>query len=170
VPPLRREDWADVLAESGEPDVLLVCVGAMATVGLDVAERLRAHGIGVSVVDPRWVKPLHRDLVAQAARYRLVACVEDGLRVGGVGGALTQAVQDLDLDTPVRTFGVPTQFLDHAKRAQVLAEIGLTAQDISRSIVETVARRDVAPRPPAAAPAEQPLDAPRSASSPTDSA
>jgi 1-deoxy-D-xylulose-5-phosphate synthase len=170
VPPLRREDWADVLAESGEPDVLLVCVGAMATVGLDVAERLRAHGIGVSVVDPRWVKPLHRDLVAQAARYRLVACVEDGLRVGGVGGALTQAVQDLDLDTPVRTFGVPTQFLDHAKRAQVLAEIGLTAQDISRSIVETVARRDVAPRPRAAATAEQPLDAPRSASSPTDSA
>jgi len=70
-----------------------------------------------------------------------VVVVEDGLR-GGVSGAVAQALRDARVSTPLRDFGVPLRFLDHAKRDEVLAEIGLTAQDIARDIVETVSEID----------------------------
>jgi 1-deoxy-D-xylulose-5-phosphate synthase len=50
-------------------------------------------------------------------------------------------LRDHDLDVSVRNFGIPTEFLEQGKRAQIMTEIGLTAQDISRRIVETVAHR-----------------------------
>jgi 1-deoxy-D-xylulose-5-phosphate synthase len=120
--------------------VLIVSVGAFATIALEVADRLKAQGIGVIVIDPRWVKPLPVELSELASAARLVVVLEDGVRQGGVGSAVSQLLRDHDIDVPLRNLGVPVAFLDHAKRAQVLAEIGLTAQDISRSIVETVAR------------------------------
>jgi 1-deoxy-D-xylulose-5-phosphate synthase len=141
IPALRESDGYDVLAESGATDVLIVSVGAFAGLCIDVADRLTAQGIGVTVVDPRWVKPLPDSLVALAAGSRLVVVVEDGIRVGGVGAAVSQLLRDAGVEVPLRNIGVPPLFLDHGKRAEVLAECGLTAQDISRSIVETVAHR-----------------------------
>jgi 1-deoxy-D-xylulose-5-phosphate synthase len=138
---LRSADGYDVLAESGQPEVLIVSVGAFASLCIDVAERLKAQGIGVLVVDPRWVKPLPTSLVDLAASARLVVVIEDGIRVGGVGAATSQLLRDSGIEVPVRNFGVPQRFLDHGKRAEVLAECGLTAQDISRAVVETMALR-----------------------------
>jgi 1-deoxy-D-xylulose-5-phosphate synthase len=128
----------DVLRRDDAADVLLVSVGAMAETALEVADRCAQQGIGVTVVDPRWVKPVNDVLLAMAAAHRLVVTVEDGVRAGGVGGAVAQAMRDAGVTTPLRDFGIPPRFLDHAKRAEVLAEIGLTAQDIARGVVETV--------------------------------
>lgn len=140
MPAVRRTAGYDVLAESGAPEVLLVAVGTFAGLAVDVVERLRAQGIGVVAVDPRWVKPIHPQLVEAATTARLVVTIEDGIRTGGVGSALTAALQEAGLDIPVRTLGVPEMFLDHGKRADILAACGLTAQDVSRQIVETIAR------------------------------
>ncbi|MFZ4487126.1 MAG: 1-deoxy-D-xylulose-5-phosphate synthase [Candidatus Nanopelagicales bacterium] len=140
IPALRTIGPLDVIAESGDGDVLIVSVGAFATIALEVADRLKAQGIGVLVIDPRWVKPLPVELVELASAARLVIVLEDGVRQGGVGSAVSQLLRDHDIDVPLRNLGVPAAFLEHAKRAQVLAEIGLTAQEISRSIVETAAR------------------------------
>ena len=63
-------------------DVLVVAVGSMCTVAVDVAERLTAQGIGVTVVDPRWVKPVDPAIVELAASTALVVSVEDNGRVG----------------------------------------------------------------------------------------
>jgi 1-deoxy-D-xylulose-5-phosphate synthase len=141
IPSLRTEDGYDVLAESGPADVVVVSVGAFAGLCIDVAERLRAQGIGVIVVDPRWVKPLPTALIPLAEAARLVVVVEDGIRTGGVGAATSQLLRDAGVEVPVRNIGVPPRFLDHGKRREVLVECGLTAQDISRSIVETMAHR-----------------------------
>ncbi|MFF4774175.1 1-deoxy-D-xylulose-5-phosphate synthase [Microtetraspora fusca] len=130
----------DVL-RSGEPDVLLVAVGSMAEVCLDAAALLDAQGISATVVDPRWVKPLDDALVPLAAEHKLVVVVEDNGRVGGVGDAVARMLRDADVDVPVRTYGIPQRFLDHAKRPKILAEIGLTGQDLAREITEAVARR-----------------------------
>ena len=132
-------DGVDVLRRSAEPDVLLVAVGAMAETGLEVAERCALQGIGVTVLDPRWVKPVPDAVVRMAAEHRLLVTVEDGVRTGGVGGAVAQALRDARVATPLRDFGIPARFLDHAKRNEIMTEIGLTAQDIARDIVETVA-------------------------------
>ena len=140
LPALERVDGVDVMRRNGD-DVLLVAVGSMVVTCLDVAERCAQQGIGVTVVDPRWVKPVPEQIVRMAAEVRAVVVVEDGLR-GGVSGAVAQALRDSRVSTPLRDFGVPLRFLDHAKRPEVLAEIGLTAQDIARDIVETVSEID----------------------------
>jgi 1-deoxy-D-xylulose-5-phosphate synthase len=128
----------DVLHRAGEQDVLIVAVGAMVGCALEVAERLGDQGIGVTVVDPRWVLPVDPAVVGLARSYRLVVTVEDNLRVGGVGSAVLTALQDAQVDTPVSIVGLPLRFLEHAKRAEVLAELGLTAQQVARDVVERV--------------------------------
>ncbi len=142
VPALERRDGMDVLRREGDSDVLVVAVGAMAQMCLDVADRLLTHGIGVTVVDPRWVKPVNPALAALAETHRLVVTVEDGLRDGGVGTAVATALRDAGVRTPPQIFGVPTGFLAQAKRAVLLAEAGLNAQSISRAVVEAVAQLD----------------------------
>ncbi|WP_405151956.1 1-deoxy-D-xylulose-5-phosphate synthase [Sphaerisporangium sp. NBC_01403] len=135
----------DILRQAGEEaDVLLVAAGPMAQAGLEAARLLDAQGISATVVDPRWVKPLDEALVAAAAAHRLVAVVEDNGRVGAVGDAVARLLRDAGVDVPVRTFGIPQRFLDHAKRAKILSEIGLTGQDLAREITEAVARRSPA--------------------------
>ena len=141
---IERIGRCEILRKDDERDVLIVAVGSMVTCALDVAQRLTAQGIGVTVVDPRWVKPIDDELVGLARSYRVVVTVEDNLRVGGVGSVLSQTMSDHMVDVPVRVFGLPTQFFGHAKRDQVLRDCGLTAQDISRAVVELVAGLDAA--------------------------
>ena len=82
-------------------DVLIVAVGSMAATAVDVADRLAAQGIGVTVVDPRWVKPVDPALVELAREHRLVVSVEDNGVVGGCGAVLLQALNDAGVHTPV---------------------------------------------------------------------
>ena len=141
IPAIERLGLVDVLRHAAGDDVLLVAVGVFARLGLEVAERAADQGIGVTVVDPRWVTPVSPELVELARAYRLVLTVEDNGRVGGVGALISQALRDADIDVPVRDIGIPQRFLDHASRAQTLADIGLTAQEVARRLVETVARQ-----------------------------
>jgi 1-deoxy-D-xylulose-5-phosphate synthase len=123
-------------------DVLLVVAGVMAPVGLRAAELLAERGIACTVVDPRWVKPVDPGLPALAARHRAVAVVEDNGRSAGVGVAVDQALRDAGVDLPLRTFGIPEAFLPHAKRGEVLADIGLTPAEIAGRIGAALARID----------------------------
>jgi 1-deoxy-D-xylulose-5-phosphate synthase len=142
IEPLDRAGGCDVLVRNGARDVLLVGVGAMAATALDVAGRLVAQGIGVTVADPRWVKPVDPALVDLAAAHRLVVSVEDNGVVGGCGSVLLQTLNEARVTTPVRLHGIPQRFLAHGKRASVLARIGLTPQAIARSVVEDVTNLD----------------------------
>jgi len=140
IPAVERRGPVDVLKHG--KDVCIVAVGAMARLSLEVAERVEAQGISVTVVDPRWVTPVAPELIALVAKHRLVVTVEDNGRVGGVGSVISQALRDADIDVPARDLGIPQRFLDHGSRAEVHAEIGLTAQEIARKVVEMVARLD----------------------------
>ena len=140
VPALERRGPVDVLRRGATPEVLLVAVGSLVPMCLAAAERAADHGIEVTVVDPRWVLPVAGELVTMAGEHKLVVTVEDGGRAGGVGTTLSQALQDADCDVPVRTLGLPQQFFEHGSRGQVLADVGLTEQDVARRIVEWAAR------------------------------
>ncbi len=141
---LDRIGGMDVLAHHGEEDVLLVAVGSMVGLGLDVADRLTQQGIGITVVDPRWVLPVDAALPPLAARYRLVVVVEDNGIAGGVATQVTAALRASRVPTVVRGFGIPQLFLDHSSRAEVLEQIGLTAQEVSRDVVEHFAHQEAA--------------------------
>ncbi|MET7642099.1 1-deoxy-D-xylulose-5-phosphate synthase [Streptomyces sp. NPDC005426] len=134
----------DVLRQpaAARPDVLLVSIGALAPMCLEIADLLDAQGISATVVDPRWVKPVDEAMAPLAAKHRVVVTVEDNSRAGGVGSAVAQALRDADVDVPLRDFGIPPVFLDHASRKEVMAEIGLTAPDIARQVTGLVARLD----------------------------
>ncbi len=111
----------------------------MASVGCEVGERLAAQGIGVTVVDPRWVKPVDPALVDLARDHRLVVSIEDNGRIGGVGAALLERLTDEGVTTPFSLHGIPQEFLEHAERQVILDRIGLNAQTIARGIVERLA-------------------------------
>ena len=138
IEPVDRAGGCDVLVRTGARDVLVVAVGSMATTAVEVADRLVAQGIGVTVVDPRWVKPVDPALIDLARDHRLVVSIEDNGVQGGCGASLLQALNAAGVTTPVRLHGVPQEFLDHAKRAVILERIGLSPQSLARGIVEAM--------------------------------
>ena len=139
-------------------DVLLLGAGPMALMCLAAAQRMADQGIGVTVVDPRWTKPVDESLIAEARRYRLVAVAEDNGRVGGFGDAVARLLHDHDVDTPVKTFGLPQRFLAHGDRSEVLEETGLTPQHLARRLTEAVARRAPADVPEQSPQVRQPTE------------
>ncbi|MFF8369514.1 1-deoxy-D-xylulose-5-phosphate synthase [Streptomyces lydicus] len=142
VPALDRIGGVDVLHRAPHPDVLLIAVGVMAPVCLRVAELLAARGVDATVIDPRWVKPVDAAVPELAARYALVAVVEDNSVSGGVGWAVGRALRDAQVDVPLRTFGLPEQFLPHARRGELLADLGLTPAEIAGRISAALARKE----------------------------
>jgi 1-deoxy-D-xylulose-5-phosphate synthase len=140
----RLDDGVDVLRRAGSesdgsgPDVLLVAVGAMSDLALEVAERLDHQGISSTVVDPRWVLPVPASVVRLAAQHRIVVCLEDGVRAGGVGSRIRQEMRAAGVDTALNEVGLPAEFLDHGTRSEVLARVGLTARQVTHDIVAQV--------------------------------
>jgi 1-deoxy-D-xylulose-5-phosphate synthase len=134
----RLPDGVDVLREEAKRDVLIVTVGPMADLGIQVAERLAAQGIGATVVDPRWVVPVPRSVIDLAAEHRLVITIEDGVRVGGIGTRIRQDLRRAGVDTAVTELGLPDEFLDHGSRDDILEKVGLTPQHIARDVVAQV--------------------------------
>jgi 1-deoxy-D-xylulose-5-phosphate synthase len=137
---ISRLGGMDVLRRDDDADVLVVAVGALTATALEVAERLHDQGVGVTVVDPRWVLPVDEALPALAAAHALVVTVEDNGEVGAVGDAVARELRRRDIAAPVRSFALPQQFLAHGRRADLISEMGLSAQSIAREVVEAVAR------------------------------
>lgn len=134
----RTDDGVDVLREAAHRDVLLVTVGPMAKLGMQVAERLAAQGIGATVVDPRWVVPVPGSVIELAREHRLVVSIEDGIRVGGIGTRIRQDLRSAGVDTAVDELGLPDEFLPHGTRDELLDGAGLNDRRIARDIVAQV--------------------------------
>jgi 1-deoxy-D-xylulose-5-phosphate synthase len=136
IPAFESRDGVDVLYRGESADVLLVSVGAMAPMAVEAASQAYREDIGVTVVDPRWVKPLPASLVTMARRYKSVVVLEDGIRHGGIASSLSEMFRDARLEVPVHSIGVPLEFIEHSKRNEILEDLGITAQKIAREIVE----------------------------------
>jgi 1-deoxy-D-xylulose-5-phosphate synthase len=136
IPAFESRDGVDILYRGESADVLLVSVGAMAPMAVEAASQAYREGVGVTVVDPRWVKPLPSSLVTMAQRYKSVVVLEDGIRHGGIASSLSEMFRDARLEVPVHSIGVPLEFIEHSKRNEILEDLGITAQKIAREIVE----------------------------------
>ena len=135
IPAFERRDGIDVLYRGESADVLLISVGAMAALCVEAASQSYREGVGVTVVDPRWVKPLPREIATMANRYKSVVVVEDGIKHGGIASTLSEMFREEGLTTPIHSIGIPLQYLEHAKRNEILQDLGITAQQISRELV-----------------------------------
>jgi 1-deoxy-D-xylulose-5-phosphate synthase len=142
IPAAERRGGVDILAlpaENTAEDVLIVAVGPFAAMAMAIAGRLRNHGIGVTVVDPRWVLPVPAEIVTLATKHKLVVTLEDNGVHGGVGSAVSAALRRAEVDVPCRDAALPQEFFAHASRGELLTEIGLTERNVSRQITGWVA-------------------------------
>ena len=135
IPAFERRDGIDVLYRGESADILLVSVGAFASIAVESAAQAYREGVGVTVIDPRWVKPLPKSLVTMAQRYKSVVVLEDGIKHGGIASTISELFRDAQLNVPVHSIGIPLTFLEHAKRSEILEELGITVQNITRSLV-----------------------------------
>ena len=136
IPAFERRDGIDVLYRGESADVLLISVGAMAAIAVEAASQAYREGVGVTVIDPRWVKPLPQTLVSMAQRYKSVVVLEDGIRHAGIASSISELFREAGLNVALHSIGVPLEFIEHSKRAEILEDLGITAQKISRDIVE----------------------------------
>ncbi|MEY5057605.1 MAG: hypothetical protein RI987_409 [Actinomycetota bacterium] len=139
----RLADGVDVLRIASKKDVLLVAVGSMADLALNVSELLEAKGVGCTVIDPRWVIPVADSVIKLASEHRLVVTIEDGIRVGGIGTRVRQEMRAAGVDTALNEVGLPDRFIDHASRAEIFEETGLTAKQIAADILAQVSGQKV---------------------------
>lgn len=118
-------------------DLCIIGVGRMLEAAEDAALLLEDEGIGATVWDARVVKPLDPNMICDAAGHPLVVTVEDGVRLGGAGTAIADAVGTLDserLAPPVVVLGTPDQYVPHGSPAQILAQFGLDGRGIAASV------------------------------------
>ena len=136
IPAFERRDGVDVLYRGESADVLLVSIGSMAAIAVEAASQAYREGVGVTVIDPRWVKPLPDSLIAMARRYKSVVVLEDGIKHGGIASSMSELFRDAGVNVAIHSIGIPLEFIEHSKRSEILEDLGITAQKISRDIVE----------------------------------
>jgi 1-deoxy-D-xylulose-5-phosphate synthase len=132
--PLRKLKIGNWEVRSRGSDVLLLGLGSLHGASEEAARLLKQDGISVTLVDPRWAKPLDQRLASVAASHRLVVTVEDNVLAGGFGAAVAEVLADEEVHTPLLRLGVPDQFLQHGKRDTLLAELGLDAVGVAERV------------------------------------
>jgi 1-deoxy-D-xylulose-5-phosphate synthase len=135
IPAFERRDGIDVLYRGESADVLLVSIGAMASIAVEAASQAYREGVGVTVIDPRWVKPIPDSLITMARRYKSVVVLEDGIKHAGIASSISEQFRQAGLNIALHSIGVPLEFIEHSKRAEILDDLGINAQKISRDIV-----------------------------------
>ena len=135
IPAFERRDGVDVLYRGESADVLLVSIGAMAAIAVEAASQAYREGVGVTVIDPRWVKPIPESLITMARRYKSVVVLEDGIKHAGIASSISEAFREAGLNVAIHSIGIPLEFIEHSKRSEILDDLGINAQRISRDIV-----------------------------------
>ncbi len=131
----ERRDGIDVLYRGESADVLLIAVGAMAHLAVEAASIAYQEGVGVTVVDPRWVDPLPAHLVTMAGRFSEVVVLEDGIEGRGVANTFEILMRESGFARSIHSIGVPRRFIEHSKRGEILADIGLTSGAVAQRLV-----------------------------------
>jgi 1-deoxy-D-xylulose-5-phosphate synthase len=131
------------LVRRGAGSVCILAVGKMLKASRDAADQLAADGIEATVWDVRAVSPPDPAMLADAAEHSLVVTVEDGIRVGGAGTFLVDAMRGLPelvhSVPPVRVLGVPRSYIAQGKPDRILEELGLDGPGIAAVVSEALA-------------------------------
>jgi 1-deoxy-D-xylulose-5-phosphate synthase len=134
----------------GRDGMILAC-GALVPGAVAAAAQLQAEGLDVGVVNARFVKPLDVDVIRQVLETSpFVVTVEEAALAGGFGSAVCEAATDTGLSTAhLVRLGIPDRYIEHAERAEQLAELGLDAAGIAQACRRLAARAERVPTTPA---------------------
>lgn len=125
-------------------DAILIAYGSLFVTCTRAAQLLRDDGIDVGVINARFAKPIDRSTLLRAVEeVPLVVTVEEGALQGGFGSALLEEANAAGLDAShVIRLGLPDCFIEHGERGELLADLGLDANGICRTIRQALGTRD----------------------------
>jgi 1-deoxy-D-xylulose-5-phosphate synthase len=124
-------------------DAIFVAYGTLFSNCVKAAEKLRAEGLDVGVINARFCKPLDKTTLLKAVEeVPLVVTVEEGTLEGGFGSALLEAANEARLDTRnIHRLGLPDRFIEHAERGELLADLGLSVDGLCDAVRQSVRER-----------------------------
>ena len=131
---VERVDGIDILHRGLAPQVLVISVGAMAGMAIEVAQLAKAQSIEITVVDPLWVKPISPAVIALCANYSTVVVMEDGIKHAGIASTISEALRNAGTNCSLHSVGVPLEFIEHSKRAEILEDLEITPAAIVQQI------------------------------------
>ena len=140
IPALERVEGIDILHKGAARQVLIISVGSMAGLALEVAQLAKTQSIEITVVVPLWVKPLPKSLLTMCADYDTVIVMEDGIKHAGIASTISEALRESGTKCSLHSIGVPLEFIEHSKRAEILEDIAITPEAIVRQISGWVAK------------------------------
>jgi 1-deoxy-D-xylulose-5-phosphate synthase len=123
-------------------DVAILGLGTMMPLARELGARLEREGYSAAIINPRFVKPIDREMLAKyAAQVAAFVTFEDHAKMGGFGSAVVEALEELGSAVPVVRIGWPDQFIEHGKVDQLRARHGLTVQEAERQVAPLLAKR-----------------------------
>jgi 1-deoxy-D-xylulose-5-phosphate synthase len=149
---LKQKNWQPIKIGTGEilrngDDLLFLAYGTMVQLALQVAEILSEYNIEVTVINARFVKPLDTKLILPLARaIKQVFTFEEGCLMGGFGSAVKEALQENNILSAVKSFGIPDLFVEHATPDEAKFQLGLTAPQVAKQIQQEIQRPKVSRR------------------------
>lgn len=134
IPAQSRIGDVDLIKKSELNEILFIGIGSFVSLAMEAAQILESEGVGTCVVDPRWIKPISDDLIEMITMFETVIVLEDGLTHAGFASTLSERMREEGIDIPLLSLGVPLTFLQHSKRKEVLGDLGLTAEEVAKSV------------------------------------
>jgi len=134
IPAIERVAGVDILHRGSMKQVLIISIGSMAGMALDVAKHSHEKSIEVTVVDPLWVKPIAPSLLSMCSEYETVVVMEDGIKHAGIASSISEALRDGQITCNLQSIGIPLEFIEHSKRAEILEDLEITPAAIVQQI------------------------------------
>jgi len=122
---------------SPKTKICIISIGSMVQPSVEAASALEKEGIAATVINARFVKPLDKELILKTVKNcDQVVTIEEGVLDGGFGSAICELLADEKVNIPVLRLGLPSKFIEHGKRAEILEKYGLTAERICEQILK----------------------------------
>jgi 1-deoxy-D-xylulose-5-phosphate synthase len=131
---IERLKGIDILHKGETQQVLIISVGSMAGMAIEVAQLAKKQSIEITVVDPLWVKPIPQSLIQMCAEYGTVIVMEDGIKHAGIASTISESLRESGSNCSLHSIGVPLEFIEHSKRAEILEDIAITPAAIVQQI------------------------------------
>jgi 1-deoxy-D-xylulose-5-phosphate synthase len=123
-------------------DVAILGLGPMVALAKELAGRLERDGYSAAVINPRFIKPLDREMLElYSLRVAAFVTFEDHVKMGGFGSAVIEALDEMGLAVPVVRIGWPDQFIEHGKVDDLRARHGVSVDAALVQVLPLLVRR-----------------------------
>ena len=127
-----------LLKGSNESSVALLAVGNTVSLALDVSKILEEHGVKTTVFNCLFIKPMDEEVLKSLNKYRVVATLEENVKLGGFGESVARYILEKNIDTKIEIFALPDKFIEHGSQEILREKYGLSSTAISQKLLSSI--------------------------------